>query len=109
LGQIQRWATILKNSEDYAVKKDHGQIQANVADTETRDCYRCGKAGHLAKDCRVKERIKCAKCRKEHLISKHDDWLKYAERNVYEEDEKDGKTKAKGKDKDKDKGKDKRL
>jgi hypothetical protein len=29
---LQRWATILKNSEDYDVKKDHGQIQANAAD-----------------------------------------------------------------------------
>jgi hypothetical protein len=29
---LQRWATILKNSEDHDIKKDQGQIQANLAD-----------------------------------------------------------------------------
>ncbi len=35
------------------------------------------------------------------VTSKHDEWLKYAERNGYEEDEKDWKAKAKDNNKDK--------
>ncbi len=96
---LQRCAIILKNSEDHEVKKDHGQVQANAADTERRECYRCGRVGHLLKDCRVKEDRKCAKCGKKHLTSKHDEWQKYADRNAYKEDENNwkGKTKTKTK------------
>ena len=54
---LQRWATILKNSEDYDVKKDRGQIQANLADT-----------GHLSKDSRVKDTVTWAKCVSFHLF-----------------------------------------
>ncbi len=50
--------------------------------------------GHLSKDGRVKDRVKCAKCEKGQLTSKHDEWLQYAERNGYEEDEKEWKAKA---------------
>ncbi len=73
----------MKNSKDYDVKKDRGQIQANLADT-----------GYLSKDWRVKDTVTWAKCGKGHLTSKHDEWLKYAERNSYEEEEKEWKAKA---------------
>ncbi len=45
---LQRWSTILKNSEDHEVKKDQGQIQANLADRSNKECFNCGKMGHLA-------------------------------------------------------------
>jgi hypothetical protein len=35
---LQRWAIILKNSEDHEVKKDHGQVQANWANQREKDC-----------------------------------------------------------------------
>ncbi len=60
---LQRWATILKNSEDYDIKKVMVRIQF-TPDTENRECYRCVKVGHLSKDSKVKNRVKCAKCGK---------------------------------------------
>ncbi len=44
---LQRRATILKNSEDHDVKKDQGQIQANMADHSQKECFKCRKMGHL--------------------------------------------------------------
>ncbi len=38
---LQRWATILKSSEDHEVKKDQGQIQANLADLSNKECFKC--------------------------------------------------------------------
>jgi hypothetical protein len=49
---LQRWATILKNSEDHEIKKDQGQIKANLADRSNKEFYKCGKMGHLARKCR---------------------------------------------------------
>ncbi len=48
---LQRWATILKNSEDLEVKKDQGQIQANLADRSKRECSKCRLMGHIARKC----------------------------------------------------------
>ncbi len=40
---LQRWATILMNSEDYDVKKNQEQIQAKLADHSNKECFKCGK------------------------------------------------------------------
>jgi hypothetical protein len=71
-----RWATSLKNS-DHEVKKDQGQIRANLADRSNIECYNSGKMGHLERKCRSP--ATCAVCEGEHLRARHDAAMKFAE------------------------------
>ncbi len=64
-----------------------------------RDCFKCGKKGHLAKDCVVKN-VKC-ECGGEHATEKHDAVMKAENRS--EEYRAFQEYRAKLKDKDKDK------
>jgi hypothetical protein len=59
---VQRWVEILKNSEDHDMKKDHGPIQTNLAEADTRECFKYGKVAHIASDCRAKPRVMCPEC-----------------------------------------------
>ncbi len=53
------------------MKKDHGQVQANWANRNEKDCFKWGKKGHVAKECRSKDVVKCEECEGEHLTTKH--------------------------------------
>jgi hypothetical protein len=59
---LQRWAKILKNSEDYDVKKDHGQIQANASEKDEKDWT--AKAKDKEKDKDKDKRMRDKKDRK---------------------------------------------
>ncbi len=69
---LQRWAIILKNCDDHEIKKDHGQVQANSANQREKVCFKCGRKGHVASDCKSKDDVKCEECGGEHLTEKHD-------------------------------------
>jgi hypothetical protein len=96
---LQRWATILKNSEDHEVKKDQGQIQANLAGHSHKKCFKCGKMGHLVKKCRFP--AKCGVCGGENPTARHDVAMKFAVGRDDEEQKEPVKFKDKDKDKDK--------
>ncbi len=68
---------ILRNSKDHGVKKDHGQTHANLAEAETKEFFKCGKVGHIARDCRANARFKCAECGGKHLTSMYDEAARF--------------------------------
>jgi hypothetical protein len=84
---LQRWATILKNSEDHNVKKDQGQIQVNLVDRSNKECFECGKMGHLARKCRSP--ATCGVCGGEHPTARHDAAMKYS-KGRDDEEQKEG-------------------